>query len=71
MNNALELNVNLDNGYCKECGACGHAVCCPPTDCNMKGNNQHCKSYLQDLKIGFTCYTKLFSLLATNKEKIR
>ncbi len=62
-------NNKLTNGYCTECSACGHSVCCPPTDCNMTGNNIHCKHYLQQLKIGYTCYQKVRNIIYDKQYK--
>ncbi len=60
---------NLSNGKCKECGACGEELCCPPTDCNMKGKNIHCKHYLINLQTVFICYQKTRDFIDENKLK--
>ncbi len=57
----------LSNGKCEECGACGETLCCPATDCNMKGKNIHCKHYLIVLQTVFICYTKTIDFIYKHK----
>jgi hypothetical protein len=61
--------AGLENGKCIDCGACGIAACCSPLDCLMTNNSIHCKTYLKELKFGYSCYQKIYELIFDNQEK--
>ncbi len=62
-------NNELENGKCKVCGACGIDPCCPPSDCNMTGNNRHCKYYLEQLNKSYIFYQKIYGLMYENQKE--
>jgi hypothetical protein len=69
MNNTEEEIDGLINGYCADCSACGHGGCCSALQCKMTNRNEYCPKYLRELKYGYTCYEKMYSLIYQNQEK--
>lgn len=46
----VDLNIQLDPGYCPECGSCGETGCCPPTKCKTV-QGLYCDYNLRDYDI--------------------
>ena len=42
------------NPYCPVCSACGEEGCCSPLSCQMTEGCHYPKSYLADLKFGYS-----------------
>lgn len=42
------------NPYCPVCEGCGEEGCCSPIHCDQSPEGSYCKSYLRDLKFGYS-----------------
>lgn len=44
------VNKEFQSPYCHGCGACGEAMCCPPTICQNHPHGDYCGWYFKNMQ---------------------